>query len=333
MQGQRVLVTGATGFVGRNVVARLLSEPFDLTLAVRNRATCPSKWSRDDRIRVVETGRIETSRLLGEALAGVSIVVHLAGLVYRQRSTGDDHSFVVSNTQATERLVQASVNADVRTFIYLSSLAAITGNESSVVIDDHTDNAPFTPYGRSKRAAEAHVLDLPVRGVFSATLRPPLIVGYDAKGNWGSLQRLAASGLPLPFGRVCNRRSLVSVETVADAIARLCSCQWHLEKSGAYCLADDGVISLAEIMTELRAGMGIPDRLFSVPPSAIYALARLTRQHQRAAGLLGDLQVDGRRFRDTFEFGRAPTIRQSIRDSGQKYRQSRLIASKGVLTK
>lgn len=319
MDQDRILVTGATGFVGRHVVSHLMRAGRPLTLAVRNVATCPASW-QDPLVTLVETREIETSGMIEKVMTGATTVVHLAGLAHLQGGEAQNaNRFTAANAVATERLVEAAAAGGVRTFIHLSSLAVVTGNASAQIVNDETHHLPATPYGRSKRAAEDHVQWLAERDVFAISLRPPLIVGAEAKGNWGALQRLAASGLPLPFGRVRNRRSLIGVGTVARTVGELCSHIWPANKSGAYCISDSGTVSLAEIVTELRIGMGRSARVMPFPPSLLAGMAKLARQEQRAAGLLGDLEVDASRFATTFGFPEAPDVRAAIRESGRQY--------------
>lgn len=312
----RILVTGATGFVGRHLVAHLLSRQRPLTLAVRAAGACPPAWREDARIRIVETGPLESAGNLAEALADASTVVHLAGLAHAPHL--DDDAFMAANARATERLAAAAAASGVRAFVVLSSLAAVTENEADAVVDDATDAPADTAYGRSKRLAEGHALALTANGAFVACLRPPLIVGADAPGNWAALRRLAATGLPLPFSSVRNRRSLVGVGLLVRALAHLCEHQWPAEKSGCYCLAETEPLSLPAIVSELRAGMGMPPRLFPFPPAIIRTAALLAGRGRLAAGLLGDLEVDSSRFRRTFGFDEASDLRAVIRESGSR---------------
>lgn len=321
MSTNRILITGATGFVGRHLVPVLLSRHHSITLAIRRPEVCLSRWQNCEQLRLVTTGSIETSQNLREALEGVSTVVHLAALahVHDAGHAGNDQPFVAANITATERLVDAAGREDVRTFINLSSLAAITENASSITVDDKSDFPPPTAYGRSKRAAEKPVHELREKGMLAVSLRPPLIVGADAPGNWATLQRLAATGLPLPFGGVRNQRSMIGVQALAEAIAHLCARPWPAAKSGAYCLADPEPVSLPEIVRELRAGMGMPPRLFPFPGSILLGVATAVNQRSRAAGLLGSLEVDSIRFRQAFTFTEIQRLRAAIRESGRQY--------------
>lgn len=175
-----LLITGATGFVGRHLVPHLLSMGRYLTLAVRTAEACPKSWRDDPRIRIVATGPIERTINLDRAFAGASGVIHLAGLAHVRHTSPSVDPFVAANATATERLASAAARHGVGTFIHISSLAAITRNASFSVVDDTTSDIAPTPYGRSKLAAEKHVLALGRKGIFAVSLRPPLVVGADA---------------------------------------------------------------------------------------------------------------------------------------------------------
>lgn len=325
MTAGRILITGGTGFVGRHLVPRLLRNRLPLTLALRSRATCPASWHGHELIRIIETGPIETAANLEEALSGASTVVHMAGLAHVDRPSpeGGPDPFESANAQSTERLAAAASGTEVKTFIHLSSLFAVTDNASDTVVDDRTDRMPSTAYGRSKRMAEQYVMALGSTGVLGVSLRPTLIIGADAKGNWAVLQRVASTGLPLPLSSVRNRRSVVSVDTVANAIIRLCSDHWSPDRTGNYCLADEGALSLAEMVGELRNGMGLPARLFPFPPELIQGIARIAGQQRRVGGMLGNLEVDAGRFYRDFTFDKVPRAVDSIRESGRRYMAGR----------
>ncbi|UXN67841.1 NAD-dependent epimerase/dehydratase family protein (plasmid) [Devosia neptuniae] len=321
LKPDRILITGANGFVGRHMVSHLLSSSdANLRLAVRSLVPFPTTWTGNGRIEIVETGPIETSDSLASALQDVTVVCHLAGLAHAPRAKASD--FFLSNAVATERLVRAAEASGSHTFIHLSSLAAITRNSSSSVINDSTNELAASPYGASKKLAEQHVAAFAHSGKFAVSIRPPLVVGPDARGNWAQLQRLAATGLPLPFASVQNRRAFIGIETLVSAIGHLCSRQWTTAESGNYCVADLDTLSLPEVVTALRQGMGIGPRLIAIPPGLISTIGRWLGKAKAASGLLGDLDVDASRFNQTFDFIPPKRLLDSIVASGHQYRRT-----------
>jgi UDP-glucose 4-epimerase len=262
-----------------------------------------------------------TDVLQGQVLSETSCVVNLAGLAHVAMPDGAAAArlFDAANIRTTKVLVEAAATASVPKFIHLSSIRAIAGNAAENPVDDATGSLPTSDYGRSKRAAEIHVSELARKGVLAVSLRPPLIVGAEAKGNWAALQALCATGLPLPFRSVANRRSYVGIGTVADSIAHLVRGSWDTALSGNYCLAEEGSISLPDLISALRTGMGIPARLFPVPVVAMDRLGRMMGRGREISGLMGDLVVDGSRVLKTFGFRPPSPLVEVIGGSGRDY--------------
>lgn len=315
----RILVTGANGFVGRHLVDHLSTAGHDLTLAVRRSDTCPQTWIESRAKRIVVTGPLESSAHLDEALLDVSSIVHLAGLAHLPRQGGNDEAFVAANVTATQRLSKAAMKHGVGNFIHMSSLAAIAPNASQSIISDKTAGTPPTAFGQTKRNAERAVAELADHDMLAVSLRPPLIVGWDAPGNWSALQRLAATGLPLPFASVNNMRSLIGISSLVDAIELLCTGGWSSDKSGEYCITDEDSVSLPQIIGHLRHGMKRSQRLFPFPVSTLEGTMRLAGLRHLSSGLFGDLRVDASRFRTSFAFTSKHSLRDAIVASGSQY--------------
>lgn len=332
MSGSHIFLTGATGFVGRHLVARLLEDGFSLTLAIRDRRTCPQRWWSDPRLTILTTGPIENASGLEKLVSGHRSVVHAAGLAHLApgKGTEAETAFTRANAAATAHLARAARNAGIANFIHISSLAAVTPNAAGAVVDEATSGwRPDTAYGRSKLEAE-QALAAERGGMVAISLRPPLIIGADAPGNWRALQRLAASGVPLPFRSVDNRRSLISVQALAARVSELCNREWPIETAGNYCVAEDMPASLRDIVTELRAGMQMGPRLLPCPPSLIRMVFGAIGGGRRADGLLGNLVVDDTRYLQTFGFdGSTEDLRASIRLSGAGFIRQRAASPDG----
>ena len=314
---KRILITGATGFIGRHLGPRLEQDGHPLTLAVRTIETCPHLWRGNPDLRIVETGDLAQAAHLDAAFSGVSCVVHLAGLANAgDTGEGADERFRAANVSATRNLADTAIRHRIGTLVHLSSIFAVTGNVSAEIIDDTTDGTPSSAYGRSKREAERCLTRLPDHGIAAVSLRLPLVIGPQAKGNWAALEKLAATGLPLPFGSIRNRRSLISVTFAVDVIAHLCARAWLPTVSGAYAIADPGALSTADIVSELRRGMNSAPRMIGCPPGLLAGMAALVGQSRRMASLLGNCEIDDTRFRRTFAYDRTQDLKETIRRCG-----------------
>lgn len=300
----KILVTGASGFVGRHLVPVLQAHGYTIVEAGRTRraqAQCFVPMTDID-------GRTDWK----PALQGVKAVVHLAGIAHR---SVPDEVFHAVNDAGTGRLVEACRESGVQSMILLSSIAARdVGRRSQAA------NA----YGRSKLAGEGHLMAAVRSGSMSGiVLRPPLVYGHDAPGNWHRLQRLAASGMPLPFGSISNRRSLCSANNLCHGIA--CALRVTLEGrgSGIYEIADRDPVSLATIITELRRGMGRNPRLVPAPPGLLKQVFGMAGQARLSETLLDDLRVDPTDFMDTFAWLPPQKAKEAIRESGRLFAENR----------
>ena len=154
-------------------------------------------------------------------------MIHTAGVAHLSPRPGEDLSalFLEGNTAVTTALAAAVASSEVRVLVHLSSIAAAGYTEFSAGTGLSEDQAiaPTGPYGESKRLAEAPVEELRSVGKLGVNLRPPLIYGSGARGNWPRLLQLARSPLPLPFGSVRNRRSFLGIENLADLVLAILS--------------------------------------------------------------------------------------------------------------
>jgi nucleoside-diphosphate-sugar epimerase len=257
----RVLVTGATGFIGSALV--------------------PVLGERGHEVRVV--GR---DAGLERALQGCDAVIHLANLAHGRF---DPRTLWRVNVEGTRALAMAAAAHDVRRMVYLSSIKA-SGEETSVSAFDGTETpAPQDLYGRAKLAAErALAVVSGGRGVETVILRPPLVYGPGVKANFRTLIRAISAGVPLPFAGIDNRRSLLYVGNLVDALARCIEAD--VADRDVFVLADQPALSTPHLCRALGQALGRRARLFRLPVTTLELLPPLRK-------LTRSLEIDDMPFR------------------------------------
>jgi nucleoside-diphosphate-sugar epimerase len=250
----RVLVTGASGFVGRALVADLAAAGVVVRAAMRQPADV---FPRS--VEVVAVSDLTRPVEWRALLKGVETVVHLAGLAHAPADTAEE-AYDRVNRLATTELANAAQAMGIRRLIFTSSIGAQGVSSSSQVLRETDPPRPTSAYGRSKLAAEDAIR---AAGVPFTILRPVLVYGPGAKGSMARLVQLTSEPWPLPLGLFRNRRSLLARENLLAAI----HLALNTEAAGeTYIVADPEALTVAEIVTALRAGAGRPPRLLPVPP-------------------------------------------------------------------
>lgn len=293
----RVLLTGATGFVGPHLAHRLAADGWTVRAALR-RAVPPTAWPRGVSEAAV-VGSIGAETDWSEALEGVRAVVHAAARVHVMRDTAADPLAEnrAVNAFGTGRLAEAAAGAGVARMVFLSSVKVM--GETSPPGRPWTEADapdPVDPYGLSKWEGEQALARAARTSALSAiSLRPPLVYGPGVGGNMQSLLALCARPLPLPFGAVRNRRSLIAVDTLADAVA--CALAHSGALSGAFFVSDGRPLSTADLVTMLRRGLGRGPGLVKVPPGLMRAGGRAMGRAALVDRLTGNLEIDDSAFR------------------------------------
>jgi nucleoside-diphosphate-sugar epimerase len=274
---QTVLVTGASGFIGLPLCTLLVRVGVDVRAAVRRESADLGRLA--GRLRQVVVGDLGTATDWSTALAGAETVVHLAARVHV--ASGQDRRFREINVDATLRLAEAAARARVRRLIFLSSVKAEGGNEGG----------DGDPYSRSKAEAERLLGEACGRsGLECVILRPPLVYGPRVRANFLRLMRLVDSGIPLPLASVANRRSLLYLGNLTDAI-NLCIA--HPQAAGGTFSVSDGEdVSTPELVARIARALGRPARLFPFPVALLRLAAGLAGHAQAIHRLTGNLTVD-----------------------------------------
>ena len=293
----RILVTGASGLVGRALVPALAAAGHDIVIAVR-RPDAPGLLSglfANARVHVV--GDIGPDTEWGAALAGVEAVVHLAARVHVMKEGDGDPLMLYCrvNAEGTARLATASAAAGAKRFVLVSTVKVMGDSDRGRPLTEDQTPAPADAYGLSKWAGEKALLDVCQQGRMQPViLRPPLVYGPGVKGNMLSLLKLLRWAPPLPLAAIDNRRSLISAANLADAIV---CCLRHPQAGGIYFVRDAEDVSTPELIRRLGAAIGRPARLFPAPGVVLRLVAALTGQSGAAARLLDSLRVDDAKIR------------------------------------
>lgn len=260
----KILVTGASGFVGRNMVQALAGAGCAVRAIGRE---APPADDRTD---------------WNAALDGVSAVVHLAG-----RHDGDRAVFD-RDVAMTLNLGRQAAARGIERFVYLSSIKANGDRTPAGRPFRETDTPdPTDEYGRGKVRMETGLKAL---GLPLTVIRPPLVYGPGARGNVRRLMQAVERNWPLPVAAVDNRRSLVSTGNLCSFV--LYALHEPLSVGQTYLIADGEDVSLAELLRRMGRVMGRPPRMFAVPPAVLEGSLALIGRRGMADRLLGNLQVD-----------------------------------------
>lgn len=292
MQGV-VLVTGASGFVGRDLTQRLQASGWHVRAAARDAGS------------IAETGRVERVALPDLAsevdwaplVRGVSHVVHLAGIAHSTRAI-PEATYHAVNAEAVRTLAVAAKAAGIERVVMVSSIRAQCGASAIGIVDEAAKPEPVDGYGRAKLAGEQFLASaLDGSSTDWCALRPVLVYGPGVKGNMATLARLARSRMPLPIGGLHARRSLVSLGTLASAIEHALVSPRCAR--GTFIAAEPEPLTVPRIVAAMRRGMGRGPGLISLPLGPLGLLARAVGKGAAWERVAGDLVVSTARLEAT----------------------------------
>lgn len=305
----RVLITGASGFVGQALARTLQAQGHEVVRAVRQ--------PQPNSVLIADIDANTDWRL---ALHGCDAVVHLAARVHQMRDASQDPlaNFRRVNTHGTLRLAQQAAAAGVRRFLFLSSIK-VNGEEGVRPYRADDPPHPQDAYGISKWEAEQGLRQLAAETTMeTAIIRPPLVYGSGVKANFHTMMRWLYRGIPLPLACVTdNRRSLVALDNLVDL---LITCLDHPAAANQAFLVSDGEdLSTAALLRRLGHAMGHPARLLPVPNGLLWAGARLLGKGDMAQRLLGSLQVDIDHTRRTLGWTPPVSVDEGLRRAAEGF--------------
>lgn len=304
-----ILITGANGFVGSHLSTKL-SNLTNVNLTLAARIELSTEFGTFYNVH-----QINSFTDWSKVLVGQTVVIHTAARTHVMKDKLNESLFEYQqvNVNGTLNLARQCINAGVRRFIYLSSIK-VNGERTSSGKPFKPDDVPYPEdaYGISKYEAEQGLLELGSNSTMEVVIiRPPLVYGPKAKGNFATLIKVLKKKIPLPLGAVNNKRSLVSLDNLVDLII---TCIDHSAAANQIFLAGDGDdISTTELLRGITKAMGKKSYLIPVPYSVLMLAASILGKKAVAQRLLCSLQVDISKARDLLGWKPPLTVDEGLR--------------------
>jgi len=313
------LITGASGFIGSCLLPCLSKEEFAVRAVVRDLTDGLFKG-----VQYVRIDDFNSENDWGQSLYGVDSVVHLAARahVLRDRAVDPLAEFRLVNVEGTLNLARQAALAGVRRFVFISSIGVNGAETFDFPYTSDDQPAPHSPYAVSKYEAEVGLKKIACEtGMDVVIIRPPLVYGPSAPGNFGSLVSWLLRGVPLPLGAVHNMRSFISLDNLVDLIV---TCLNHPAAANQTFLVSDGEdLSTTELLQRMGRALGKPARLIPVPVGVMKVVANLLGKGDVAQRLFGSLQVDSSKARDLLGWKPVVTVDEALQQTADAFMVSR----------
>jgi nucleoside-diphosphate-sugar epimerase len=313
-----VLVTGATGFVGHFLCTRLLLEGWTVRGTI---LASKSPSSLAVGVEAVAINPIEANTSWDHAFNRIDVVIHLAARVHVMCETTTDplKEFRRVNTEGTINLARQAAANGVRRFVFISTIGVNGNNSGGKPYTENDEPHPHNPYSVSKNEAEQALREISYEtGMEVVIVRAPLVYGPGNPGNFLSFLRIISKVLPLPLASLSNKRSIIYVGNLVDALA---NCASHPAAAGKTYLVSDGEdVSTPELINRMASAMGKQARLFPFPSGLMLLMGRILGKSAVVERLVGSLQVDSSKIQR--ELGWTPpfTMEQGLMETADWFK-------------
>ena len=309
----KILVTGGSGFVGRALCQKLFESGYSILTTIRKK---PHQLIEN--IEYISIPDINQNTDWSNILKEIDIVVHTAARVHmmNEKTCNPLEEYCKINTEGTLNLFQQAIQANVKKFIFLSTIK-VNGEETFEQAFQETSPCnPKDPYALSKWEAEQGIASIANNTNFDYTIvRLPLIYGQGVKANFSNLLKLIKSRFPLPFGAIQNKRSMLYIGNLSSAILKII--ESSLSKNKTYLLSDNEDISTAKLSKKIAYAYGFKIFLIPLPLFLFKWFGMIMGKRKAISRLLGSLQIDSSKIRNelnwlppyTVELGLAEMIR------------------------
>ena len=316
---QRVLITGANGFVGR-AVSRALLQRGDSVVGVVRRPQTSVEGVRE---WLFDANDFEGIDQLWPVATRCDAVIHLAARVHMKHETTADPiaAYRATNVTGALRVAAAARRAGARRFVFVSSIKAVGESSAGRPITEADEPAPTDPYGISKLEAERALIDYGREsGLEVVIVRPPLVYGPGVRANFLQLMSAIANGVPLPLGSIAARRSLLFVDNLADALVH---CTTDPRAVGeTFHVTDGRDLSVSELARALATQLHAPARLIPVPVGLLSLAGRLTGRSAQVDRLIGELRLDSSHIRERLGWYPPYTVEHGLLETAAWYRST-----------
>jgi UDP-glucose 4-epimerase len=304
-----IVLTGCSGFIGRVLLVKLKAITKGRVIGIAR-----SLSSVDNPSEILAVN-IDGQSDFFSALAGIDTVIHAAARAHIMDGESPDSlvEYRKVNVEGTLNLASQAASAGVKRFIFISTIG-VNGLNSHKPYTENDSGFPHDSYSVSKHEAEVGLRHIATEtGLEVVIIRPPLVYGKGAVGSFGSLLKLTTKSIPLPFGSICNKRSMIYVGNLADFIIR---CIDHPAAANqTFLISDVQDMSLRELITYIRQALYKPLWLLPVPVILFRLLGKVTNKSQLVNRLIGDLQVDSSKARRLLDWAPPFTVRQGIAET------------------
>lgn len=313
-----ILVTGASGFVGHALCAHISNHEFNSYALLRKKQenlNVKKQFIVEDFLKHSDWESI---------LKGMDAVIHTAGLAHVKGRPDKDYYEI--NTEITKKLALECVKFNVKRFVYISSIHVHASSESSSVLTSESPFNPQTAYGKSKLFAEQSLREIEMNsGLEVVIVRPPLVYGPKVSGNVLTLIKLIQKGIPFPFAKTKNKRSMVFVQNLVDALVL---CASHSEAKGnTFLISDDKPLSIEDLIQGLANGMGKPANLFYFPKFLLKLPFKLTGKNEHLKKITGSLELDSSPLQKILGWKPLVSVEEGLRETALSFKSDKNLTS------
>ena len=317
----KILVTGATGFIGVSLCKALISNPV-LSVVGSGRSSMDLVANNFLFARIPDSPSPVEWRSL---LEGVDVVIHLAARAHVLSEVSRDPmaEFRHVNVEGTLTLARQAIEAGVKRFIFLSSIGVNGSCTLTQAFDEASLPTPHAMYAVSKWEAEQALVSVCAnKSMDLVVIRPPLVYGANAPGNFRRLLKLVSSGVPLPLAGIKNSRTMVALENLVDFI-EVCT-QHPLAANEIFLVSDEQSVSTPQIIKALASAMQSRTSLFTVPDLVLHGGAKLLGKLSVYQQLCGSLEIDSKKSRTLLSWVPPVDVKDALEKAGRDFKKNQM---------